>query len=722
MPADHDPAPVRVRRPLATSAWLLLVVLVVFGFGLIASRPAAPPDQGPPTGDALAAQNAIADLTHPGPAATALTRLPADFTAVSEVKPTAMAARDGTVRAVHPDGGCSTPWGDDNTKWDYAVPCKAHDLGYDLLRYADKKGHPLGPEVRASLDSRLSQDMHHACEINPMGSPRTCQLVASLYSAGLTMNSWHQRWGPPVADPIGSMVAGVLVIGCLLVARLRGWHAARRTSPRPVRARPGLPRPWVVIGAAGAVLLMVGESVTALADWAGAPEGAWWPLTWLAQLVPVLFFACGHANAAGWRAERDRGYRHYLAEQASPLLRPALIFAVVALLVPLALELLGIPSGTSATVMRIALHPLWLLGVYLLTIVCAPVLLAVYRRARLWSVAGLAALVVAGELAAGLTGSSWPRYGATLAVALLAQQAAFAHADGVRLPRPLLAAAAVTGVAGLTVATTGFGRSPVLLGSPGAPAALSAPPWTVLLLGLAQLGLAGLLAAPLRRWAGLRWVASATRLVLRAPMSLYLAFLSAMLLLIAVVYLPGRIVDGVSWLVRPRTAMAVALLLVPAGLVFWWFERRTGKPHDGPAPVPVRPEPPSGRVPVLLTRAAAALGIGYATLGVFGLALARFGAVAADADVLGTRFDPVQSLVHLLLGVLLLHTVRTGAATTAGTWLVCALACVPALVAAGGGVSPGAATIVLHVSTAAFALVAAGSCVLPSRRTAGAVT
>ncbi|MFF0149068.1 phospholipase A2-like protein [Amycolatopsis sulphurea] len=716
MPADRATA--RVRRPWSTSAWLLLVLLVVFGFGVIASRPAAPPNQGSPTGDVLAAQNAIAALTHPGPAPTALAQLPSDFTAVTGVRPGVLPARDGTVRAVHVDGGCSTPWGDDNTKWDYSVPCKAHDLGYDLLRYADKKGHPLDPEVRASLDSRLSQDMHHTCALNPMDSPKTCQLVATLYSAGLVVNSWHQRWGPPVGDPIGSLVAGVLVIGCLLVARMRGWLTARRSS---IRACPhGAPRPWAVAGAAGVVLLVVGESVAALADWAGAPDSAWSPITWLAQLAPVLFFACGRANAAGWRAERDRGYRHYLAELASPLLRPGLIFAVVAFLVPLALELLGIPGGTSTKVMEIALHPLWLLGVYLLTIVCAPVLLALYRRVRLWSVAGLAAAVVAGEVAAAVSGSSWPRYGATLALALAAQQVAFAHADGVRLPRQWLGVAAIAGVAGLIVATTAFGASPVLLGSQGAPSALSAAPWEVLLLGVSQFGLAGLFAAPLRRWAALSRVSRATRLLLRAPMSLYLAFLAGMLLLISLVYLPGRIADGLTWLVRPHTAIALALLLVPAGLVFWWFERRPRASQHGPVPAPIRPDPPTGRVPVLLTRAAAALGIGYATLGVFGFALARFGGASADADVLGVRFDPVQSLVHLLLGVLLLHTVRTGATARAGTWLVCALACVPALMAASSGVAPGAATVVLHVTTAAFALVAAGSCVLPTRRAASA--
>ncbi|HWD01433.1 MAG TPA: phospholipase A2 [Amycolatopsis sp.] len=722
MPAadDRAPAATAARRPLATSGWLLLVLLVVFAFGLIASRPASPPEQGPPTGDFLAAQNAIAALVHPGPQPTALALLPKDFTAVTGVRPGALPARDGTVRAVHVDGGCSTPWGDDNTKWDYAVPCKAHDLGYDLLRYADKKGHPLDQSVRASLDAQLSHDMHHACVINPMNSPRTCQLVATLYSAGLVMNSWHQRWGPPVADPIGPMVAGVLVIGFLLVFRLRGWHRARRTRPRTAH-RAGPPTRWAILGAASAALLMVGESATALADWAGAPESSWWPFTWLAQLTPLLFFAGGLANAAGWRAERDRGYRHYLAERASPLLRPALIFAVVALVVPLALELLGIPAGTNATVMRIALHPLWLLGVYLLTIVAAPALLALYRRTRLWSVAGLGGLVVAGEVAAAWSGSPLPGYGSTLLLALLAQQVAFARADGVRLPRPVLAGAALAGVGTLLISTFALGASPILLGSPGAPAALSAPPWEVLLLGVSQLGVAGLLANRAVRIAARPWLGRATALVLRAPMSLYLAFLAAMLLLVALVYVPGPIFDGLAWLVRPRIVVAIALLLVPSGLVFWWFERRP-RDHGVPAAPPPRPAVVTGRRPVLLTRAAAVLGIGYGTLGVFGLALARFGDVAADADFLGLHLDPVQSLVNLLLGALLLHTVRTGSAQSPGTWLVCALACAPALLAVGDGQPSGATTVVLHATTGVFALVAAASGLVRARRPAGATS
>ena len=172
MPATAEAAarPARIRRPWSTSGWLLLVTVLVFGFGLIASRPASPPDQGPPTGDILAAQNAVDALVRPGPVENAIAELPADFTAVSGITPGVMTARDGTVRAVHSDGGCSAPWGDDNTKWDYAVPCKAHDLGYDILRYADEKGLATTDALAAGLAEKSAEfqsaggELYHAAK------------------------------------------------------------------------------------------------------------------------------------------------------------------------------------------------------------------------------------------------------------------------------------------------------------------------------------------------------------------------------------------------------------------------------------------------------------------------------------------------------------------------------------------------------------------------------
>ncbi|WP_039920200.1 DUF4383 domain-containing protein, partial [Amycolatopsis azurea] len=237
--------------------------------------------------------------------------------------------------------------------------------------------------------------------------------------------------------------------------------------------------------------------------------------------------------------------------------------------------------------------------------------------------------------------------------------------------------------------------------------ALSGPPWGVLLLGLVQLALLGLLARPLARLGGRPAIAATARLVLRAPMSLYLGFLSAMLLLVAVVYLPGPLVDGLSWLARPRVLLALALLAVPAVLVFWWFER-----HSGPQQRAV--DEPGLRAAVFC-RAAATVGMAYAMLGVFGFALTRFGGASADADLLGIRFGPVQSLVNLLLGVYLLHTVRNGTSRMTGTWLVCAVACAPPLMGALDGKHVSAASVALPVATIVVAMLAAAATLVPAR-------
>ncbi|UJW35530.1 phospholipase [Saccharothrix sp. AJ9571] len=703
--ADTRPdAPRRVRLSLSTSAWLLLVTLVVVAFGFVASRSAPLPDQGPPQGGVADAQRAVEALVTPGAEPTALGLLPADLNEVLGVTAAAEPARDGTVRAIHVGGGCSAPWGEDSTRWDFGVACKSHDLGYDLLRYADNQGHPLDPKWREALDARLSTDMQATCDINPMGSSGSCKAVASLYTAGLVINSWHQRWGPPTGEPIGPMLAGVAVIGCLLVFRLRGWLRTRRAVPRatgaaaPVALQP-VPRGgrWMVLAVAAITGLVLGESAVALGHWAGVPDGWLWPLTWLTQLAPVFFFAGGHANAAGWRACVDNGggYRQYLAHRVSWLLRPALIFVVVAFAVPMALELLHIPAGTNAVVTRIALHPLWLLGFYLLTVVLTPAMSALQRRLRSgWLVVGaLAALVVTAEL----IGSPIARYAGGFALALLAQQVAFVHAGSGTPKRGPLVAGAVAGLGALALVTTAGGGSPMVLNVSGAPPALAAPTLPVLLLGVAQLCLLGLLSAPLTRLAAREDVSRAAAQALRAPMSLYLGFLAAMLLLVTVVYLPVDVIDAWAWLTHPRTIAALGLLAGPAVLVFWWFERRAHdhSPHPPTAPVP------DGGLGRLLGRSAVVLGLGFAVTGLFGFALTQFG------GQLGLAPDPIQNLVHLLLGVFLLHTQRIGTSDAPATWVLTALACVPPLLSATAGPVIDRVGVALHGVVAVLAVVAA---------------
>ncbi|MCR3719213.1 phospholipase A2 [Prauserella flava] len=714
-PAAPPPRGRRGRRGLGhglgTTGRVLLLLVVVVGFGFLASRSAPPTEAGQPHGDVAMAQQAAHALLDPRTAGQAHELLPADFNVVTGAAAGEETARDGTVRSVHIDGGCSAPWGDDGTRWSFDTACRAHDLGYDLLRYADTKGHPLDPALRDALDQRLADDMHTTCEDNPRGSERACHTVASLYAAGLDVNSWHQRWGPPTGEPIGPLLAGVAAIGLLLAFRLRTWRRSRRAHPRVVTAPPRPAAPanrWTLLGVVAIGAIVFGESAVALAGWAGADEEWLWPATWLTQFAFVFFFAGGHANLADWLGVRSAGggYREYLAHRTSWLLRMALVFALVAFAVPTALELMAVPSSTVEVAVRIALHPLWLLGVYVLTAVAAPVMHLLHRRASAVTTVALVAALGGLVLAAERTGTPVLAGLAALVMALIAQQLALVHAAG-RLRS--LWPAAVTAVLGTGLLAAGAWQGLVpatVLGTSDGPPPLAGPVVPVLLLGLVQLSVLRLARTPfaaLARWPRLRLAAGHAA---RAPMSLYLLYLSGMILLVAAVYLPDLLPSG-----SLRVSLAVAMLAVPALAVFWWFERHAAhRPPTAPAQLP------TARLERLLAHTATAAGVGYATIGVFGFALSSFRAFGDTPLLPELPLDPVQSLVHLLLGMSLLHTVRTGDSHSPRTWLLTALACVPPLLSATAGHGVFTVGVVVYAGTGVLAVAAVVATVWAARR------
>ncbi|WP_298175722.1 phospholipase A2 [Saccharomonospora sp.] len=715
---------VRHRVLLCGAVRLLVLILAVVGFGLVASRSQAVPAAGLVDGDVADAEKAIEALLDPGRSAEALASLPHDFVTVTGVEIGTQTALDGTVRAVHIGGGCSAPWGDDSTRWDFGTPCRSHDLGYDLLRYAEKKGRPLGPELREALDERLSEDMYTTCDVNPRGSRTLCQGVAAVYTAGLVVNSWHQRWGPPVGEPVLPLLAGVAVIGVLLWHRLRGRplsESARtqRASPRRTDGRrpTALAGPWTLLGVGSLGVLILGESTVALAQWAGADPDWLWPLTWSAQTAVVFFFAAGHTNAATWTAIVRAGgdVRTYLAHRASRLLRLTLVFAVVAFSLPLALELLRVPPSTIDAVVRIALHPLWLLGFYLLTTFLTPLMLALHRHAPRVVFGTLVALLVGAEWLSTHTISSWPHHAGALALALLAQQAAFAHRDGVVPSRRQLVLSGGAAFGALVIGVAAGALPFAMLGVAEAPPVLAGPMTSVLLIGLTQLTFLGLFRARLARVARRPELLRSAGLASRLPMSLYLLFLTAVLLLVAAVYLPSLGPDLGRFL-RPRALLATALLVGPAVLVFLGFERHMW--YRTP-PVSVWNSTQSG-LDRMLSHAATAVGAGFALIGLFGFALTTLGTEVPGLQ--GLLLDPVQSLVHLLLGMSLLHSVHTGSTGTPGTWLLAIAACIPPLLSVTAEPSPDALGMAVHTTACLVAVVAAATTgvntlLSPDRRT-----
>ncbi|MGH3881053.1 MAG: phospholipase A2 [Actinophytocola sp.] len=708
----------RVTTGVPRLPWLVAMILAAAAFAVIASRP-SPPETRPATGDVAKVEQAIEDQLDPAAGRDPMRDLPADFRLVSGREPVHMRAPDGTRRAVHPGGGCSSPWGD--TRWDYSVGCKAHDLGYDMLRYAERKGQPLSPDLRERLDDRLSTDMHAQCRLNPRGSPTFCEVVASLYTVGLVVNSWHQRWGPPRNEPVGPWSVAMVVIMLLIAVRAPAVvRSGVRLRPRRTPSQPRLDSTELaqvsyldffrILSLTGVVLA---ETILAF-TMRGAAEAGWvWPLTWLLQLVPLFFLAGGHSNLLAWRAARDAGagYGTFLVGRIGWLIRPVLAFVIAWLLIPLSLELLAAPDDAITAFSRLIVQPLWLLGLYLLVVAATPVMHGLHRRLPV----GTPLALLAGVVALSFVGGSIAAHIGGVLVALLFGQLAFHYADRTlwRLPRWVLGTVAAVAFGGLVALTT-LGAQPKLqLAEPTGYAAFAPSLAGVLLIGIVQ---TCLVALPRER--GLRAVAlsppaRATAFVRAAPMTVYLVYLCAMLLiegLVGVARTAG-VVSGIGWLVHPRTMLALGMLALPTLITFLLFERRGPRAAAEPRLDDARldeagPEEPRTWVDTL----AAGLGVAYGALGVLGFAVTGLSGWTQTSTLLGLPIDPMASLIHLLLGWYLVHCVHLQTSSRPGPWLVTAVACVPPMITTMSG-----AGTVVHGATMVGALAVAIVCAQQSR-------
>ncbi|MFI6774056.1 hypothetical protein [Nocardia sp. NPDC050412] len=183
----------------------------------------------------VSAGAAVVELTSGGPGS--VDAIPADFVERFGYRP---AVVDGLV--VNPAGGCSSPV---TLPSEFETACKAHDLGYDLLRYADAQDQPLGGWARQALDATLAVHMHEACAAREDGFSRArCDAMASIANTFVDLNSRRQDYGAPVVESVfrtgdsGVIVGGGLVglgAGGFLPSvrrRIADARDRRRTSAR----------------------------------------------------------------------------------------------------------------------------------------------------------------------------------------------------------------------------------------------------------------------------------------------------------------------------------------------------------------------------------------------------------------------------------------------------------------------------------------------------------
>ena len=310
-------------------------------------------------------------------------------------------------------------------------------------------------------------------------------------------------------------------------------------------------------------------------------HGSAWILTWVLQVLPLLFFAAG--ASAAYQHERVLGlcWLPVLGSRLRRVARPVVAFAgawVVAIGVLLAL---GVPSQAVFRLARMAPQLLWFLGVWVVLVALTPLLVRAWRR---WGVAALA-VAVAAPLAvdllrfdAGLHAAAWANVLLVWAVPYLAGIAYAERRD--RLPsRGVLAGLAVLGIAGMVALVT-FGPYPLsMIGMPGDAISNLAPPTApIVAQSVAQVAVVLLVREAVVRWAQGRGRALVD-LLARRSMTVYLWHLTAMFAVVGVVLLGLHQKLPVPWSAdwwasRPVWVGGFVLALVGLVRLFGRFEDR----------------------------------------------------------------------------------------------------------------------------------------------------
>jgi hypothetical protein len=371
--------------------------------------------------------------------------------------------------------------------------------------------------------------------------------------------------------------------------------------------------------------------------------------TWLIQVMPLLFFAGGFSNERSLE-HHDGHYLAFLRTRYRRLLTPTLVFVGVWLTVGVLAELLldTLPNVLDRAADLAAL-PFWFLGLYLFVVALAPPMIRLHRRWGWWAVIAMAIGVVVVDViyhGFGVTQIGVLNYAF---VWLLAHQLGFFYADGdlAGLSRRIVGWATAAGLVGLIVLTT-VGRYPVsMVGVPGDERWNTSPPsFALVTLTLWLVGLALLL----RPWVLARaeaqpsLVARANRVVL----TVFLWHVSAVALAAMVLYPLGfpepETGTAAWWALRPVWLIMLVPPLVLLVLLFRRFEVHPQTDLEG-----VSDESAVRYV-------AAGIAVVSIGLGILGFGVTGFNRIAQDLGegVLGFDLNPLQNILHLVLGLMVL--------------------------------------------------------------------
>jgi hypothetical protein len=435
------------------------------------------------------------------------------------------------------------------------------------------------------------------------------------------------------------------------------------------------------------LVVMAGHWLIAVIYWReGSIEGinalevidGLWVVTWVLQVMPLFFFVGGFSNMRSWDASvrKGEGYAGFLYGRLVRMLRPTALFLGVGLVVVTILDAANVADNAVFPASELIARPLWFLGVYMIVVALAPVMLTLHRRY------GVAVVVAMGLTAMGV---DLLRFGADVSafgyvnypvVWLLAHQLGFFYGEGGALARRRWALA-LGGLVGI-VALVNVGPYPgSMVGLARDQFSNMDPPTIVIaVLTLWQVGLAMLLRPSISRWLeGVRvwarviWINSVI-------MTVFLWHLTAMLIGIGLLYPLGfpQPEAGTAqwWLLRPLWVAALVGILGVLVVVFGRFEARSSRPLSLLAG------------PRVAAAAAATIAAALVVLGVLGFAMGGLHQLFSDTgtELIIFNLNPLQSVLHLALGALLLRASLRPAASLR-SWSLLVAAAVTAMGIAG---------------------------------------
>ncbi|MDA8371218.1 MAG: acyltransferase [Nocardiopsaceae bacterium] len=258
---------------------------------------------------------------------------------------------------------------------------------------------------------------------------------------------------------------------------------------------------WVVVQHWALPTLSFSSGTLAMGSVLDTPGG--FALTWIAQVMPLIFFVGGAANLLSLRAAAAKGtaVSAWLARRLRRLAWPVVPLAALWLPSSYLLIAAGVPEQPVRVGAAAAGIVLWFLAVYVLVVVATPVLARAQNRYG-WGVVGaLLAAAATVDLLRFATGAAEIGYLNVAFVWLGVHQLGFCYAGGA-LGRRTAALLALGGTAAGGALAVFGPYSPNMTGVFAAEASNIAPPTLVLAaVGAGQVGLAVLLRGRIRTWA-----------------------------------------------------------------------------------------------------------------------------------------------------------------------------------------------------------------------------